>query len=136
MNKDKVILHVRNRHGIRMGRCCMSCAYKMCTKEQKLRRCALDGIVHRRCHVCHDWEMSRAMQGAGASGGLIKKREYLMYILAIRVEEQKSLTPNPSPVGEGNLSVGEGNIKQIERKSVEEIREEFEKEHDSIYLRF
>ena len=118
MNKDKVILHVRNRHGIRMGRCCMSCAYKMCTKEQKLRRCALDGIVHRRCHVCHDWEMSRTMQGAGASGGLIKKREYLMYVLAIRVEEQ------------------EQEIEKEFCKSVEEIREEFEKKCGSIYIRF
>lgn len=72
MNKDKVILHIRNRHGIRMARCCMSCAYKEYTRTTKLRLCILDGIVHRRCHVCHDWEMSLAMQAAGNSTGVVR----------------------------------------------------------------
>ena len=81
---EKVLFHTRNKHDIRMARCCMSCAYKVITEQNKLRFCMLDQLTHRRCHMCHDWQMNAQMQGAGTSGGRIKRREYLMYALAIR----------------------------------------------------
>lgn len=127
--KKEVLFHTRNKHGIRMARCCMSCAFKEETEQKRIRVCFLDKLPHRRCHMCHDWQMSRTMEGAGTSGGRIKRREYLMFALAIRCEEQESLTPNPSPKGEGDFM-------SEKCKSVEEIRAEFEKEYGSIYVDF
>lgn len=115
---EKVLFHTRNKHDIRMARCCMSCAYKVITEQNKLRFCMLDQLTHRRCHMCHDWQMNAQMQGAGTSGGRIKRREYLMYALAIRCEEQEE------------ADAGE----EIEPKSIEEIRKEFENLYGSIFL--
>ena len=124
--KEKVLFHTRNKHGIRMARCCMSCAYKEQTELKNIRFCTLDNQTHRRCHMCHDWQMSRSMEGAGTSGGRIKRREYLMYALEIRCEEQESLTPT--------LSKGEGDFMNGKCKSLEEIRAEFESKYGSVFL--
>ena len=118
--KQKVVFHTRNKHGIRMARCCMSCAHKEETELMTKRVCALDKVTHHRCHMCHDWEMSAQMQGAGTSGGRIKRREYLMYALDIRLQEQDA----------------EENLLPVVPKSIEEIRAAFEKEHGSIYINF
>jgi hypothetical protein len=64
--------------------------------------------------------MNGSMQGVGTSGGRIKRREYLMYVLAIRLEEQ----------------LAEEKQQLVAPKSVEEIRAEFEREHGSIYMDF
>ena len=118
--KEKVLFHTRNKHGIRMARCCMSCAYKEETELKTRRVCALDKVVHHLCHMCHDWEMSRSMQGAGTSGGKIKRREYLMFALEIRYEEQ----------------LAEEKGEALEPKSIEAIRAEFESKYGSVYWDF
>ena len=123
--KEKVLFHTRNKHGIRMARCCMSCAFKEESELKTIRVCSLDKLPHHRCHMCRDWQASQTMQGAGTSGGRIKRREYLMYALAIRCEEQESLTPT--------LSKGEGDFMNEKYKSVEEIRAAFEKEHGNVF---
>lgn len=48
----------------------------------------------------------------------IKRKEYLLYLANVRAEEQQAL----------NLGY------RIKRKSIEEIREEFESKYGSIYL--
>ncbi len=115
--KEKVLFHTRNKHGIRMARCCMTCAYKVITEQNKLRFCMLDQLTHRRCHMCHDWQMSRSMEGAGTSGGKIKRREYLMFALEIRCEEQEEADAG----------------KEIVPKDVREIRAEFENMHGCVF---
>lgn len=118
--KEKVLFHTRNKHGIRMARCCMTCAYKVITEQNKLRFCMLDQLTHRRCHMCHDWQMNAQMQGAGTSGGRIKRREYLMFVLAIRCEEQEEADAG----------------KEIVPKDVREIRAEFESKYGSVFWDF
>ena len=61
--------------------------------------------------------MSRSMKGAGTSGGKIKRREYLMYALEIRCEEQEEVDAG----------------KEIVPKGIEEIRAEFESKYGSVY---
>lgn len=116
--KEKVLFHTRNKHGIRMARCCMSCAYKVETEFMATRICSLDKLEHNRCHICHDWQMSAQMQGAGTSGGRIKRREYLKFLATTRCEEQWAMK----------------NGEEIEPKSIEEIRKEFENLYGSIFL--
>jgi len=65
MNNELAVLHVRNKHGIRVARCCMSCAYKECTERMRLRLCTLDNMMHRRHHVCKEWKMNRTLERAG-----------------------------------------------------------------------
>jgi hypothetical protein len=57
------------------------------------------------------------MKGAGTSGGKIKRREYLMYALEIRCEEQ----------------LAEEKGETVELKSIEAIRAEFESKYGSVY---
>lgn len=116
--KENVVFHTRNKHGVRIARCCMTCAYKVITEQNKLRFCMLDQLTHRRCHMCHDWQMSAQMQGAGTSGGRIKRREYLKFLATTRCEEQWAME----------------NGEEIEPKSIEEIRKEFENLYGSIFL--
>ena len=57
----------------------------------------------------------------GRSGwGRVKRREYLMFLVAIREEEHQAQM----------LGL------KIKPKSIEEVRQEFEKEHGSIYMDF
>ena len=116
--KKNVVFHTRNKHGVRMARCCMSCAFKEETELKTIRVCSLDEFPHHRCHMCRDWQMSRTMEGAGTSGGRIKRREYLMFALSVRYEEQ----------------LAEENGQEIVPKSIEEIRREYENQYGSIYL--
>ena len=118
--KKIVVFHTRNKHGIRMARCCMSCAYREETELMTERVCALDKVKHRRYHMCRDWEMNRTMQAVGTSGGRIKRREYLMYVLSVRLKEQEA----------------EDMQLPVEPKTIEEMRAAFEKEHGSIFVDF
>ena len=118
MIKEKVVFHTRNSRAIRMARCCMSCAHKEETEMKTIRVCSLDKVVHHRHHMCHDWQFSCTMQAAGTSGGRIKRREYLMFALAIRLEEQEA----------------EEKGQEVVPKTIEEIRAAYEKEHGSIFL--
>jgi hypothetical protein len=57
------------------------------------------------------------MEGAGTSGGKIKRREYLMFALEIRCEEQEEADAG----------------KEIVPKDVREIRAEFENMHGCVF---
>lgn len=116
--KENVVFHTRNKHGVRIARCCMSCAFKEESELKTIRVCSLDKLPHHRYHMCRDWQASQTMEGAGTSGGRIKRREYLMYVLAIRYEEQ----------------LAEEKGQEIVPRSVEEIRDAFEQEHGSVFL--
>lgn len=118
--KENVVFHTRNKHGVRIARCCMSCAFKEESELKTIRVCSLDKLPHHRCHMCRDWQASQTMEGAGTSGGRIKRREYLMFVLAIRCEEQEEADAG----------------KEIVPKDVREIRAEFENMHGSVFWDF
>ena len=73
-NEKEPLFHTRNKHGIRMARCCMSCAHKEESELMTLRVCSLDKVKHSRYHMCHDWQMSPTMQRAGLSGGIVRDK--------------------------------------------------------------
>jgi hypothetical protein len=62
--------------------------------------------------------MSEQMQAAGLSGGKVKKKAYLKYVIEVREDESLA----------DQLKI------QIPHKSLEQIRQDFEEKNGSIYL--
>ena len=119
-NKDirPVAEFVRNRNGIRVKKCCLSCAHKCLTRAQTTRRCEISGENVSRYHVCPLWEMSRMLERVGDARAPVKSKAYLMFYLGIRQEEQRA----------------EEKGLPVEPKSTEAIREDYEREHGNIYI--
>ena len=107
----------RNCFGIEVTKCCASCAHKDLTRGVTLRRCIRHQKDVRADDVCNDWTVSVQLKMAGRSQGRVKRREYLMYLVATREEESLALQRGLT----------------IEAKSIAQIRAEFEREHGSIY---
>ena len=68
--------------------------------------------------ACECWAMSEQLKMAGMTQGGVKRKEYLMFLVAAcedeLLAEQAGLTVTP--------------------KSIAEVRDEFEREHGSIYV--
>jgi hypothetical protein len=62
--------------------------------------------------------MSEQLQLAGRTQGRVKRKEYLMYLVAVREDE----------------SLSEQMGLKIKAKSIAQVRAEFEREHGSIYV--
>ena len=62
--------------------------------------------------------MSEQLQLAGRTQGRVKRKEYLMYLVAVREED---------------TSAEQMGLK-IKAKSIAQVRAEFEREHGSIYV--
>jgi len=107
-----------NAFGIVINKCCASCAFKDLTRAVLQRRCKKTGKSVNTCGYCKQWEMSRQLQMAGRSQGQVKRKEYLMYLVAVREEE---------------LQAEQRGLK-IKPKCIAEIRAEFERKNGSIYL--
>lgn len=108
----------RNQHGIEIRECCASCRYKDLTRLMSSRFCLLhQKKVKPRGH-CKEWTMSEQMEAAGWSGGKVKKKAYLKYVLKVREDESLA----------DQLKV------QIPHKSLAEIRQDFEAKNGSIYV--
>ena len=58
---------VVNPYGIRVKRCCASCAYKDLTRAKSLRRCNKHHRNVRPLDVCHCWLMSKLLKSVGKS---------------------------------------------------------------------
>ena len=74
-------------------------------------------------HVCDQWQMDYNTSQAGVCRGRVHKKEYLMFALAIRLEEgvealraKKQGKPEPEP------------------RPIESIRLEYEKDYGSTIL--
>ena len=67
---------------------------------------------------CEQWAMSEQMEAAGLSGGKVKKKAYLKYVIEVREDETLA----------DQLKI------QIPHKSLEQIRQDFEEKNGSIYL--
>ena len=114
------IMYEYNEHGIRVMKCCRSCAHKDLTRALSLRSC---GKLHKDVgptEVCQHWAMSEQLKRAGRSQGRVKRKEYLMWLAAERDKEKLV-----SQMGQ-----------KVAGKSIAQIRAEFEQEHGSIYLDF
>ena len=109
----------RNVHGITVKKCCASCKLRKIMSDRG-RVCSLNGKKVKAKHSCEQWEMSQRLQNAGMSGGRIKSWRYLTYYRERWIVQREELTA--------------GRISAAAMLSVEEIRQEFEKEQGSIYI--
>ncbi len=112
------LARTENTFGIQVNQCCASCTYKDLTRAVSLRRCTKHGEDVRPRDVCECWAMSEQLQLAGRTQGRVKRKEYLMYLVAVREEESQS----------------EQMGLKIKAKSIAQVRAEFEREHGSIYV--
>ena len=76
----------RNKRGIKVKRCCVSCKYKEIDDYGK-RHCT-KGFDS--CETCRSWRMRDELRKAGTPFGVIKTKEYLHYVLDIRDRETNS----------------------------------------------
>ena len=119
--KFKLVLpFTRNNQGVMIKRCCASCAYKQLTDSRTGRRCAIHDAKVKPHNTCGLWQMSSGLEVAGVGMGMVKRKEYLQYLMVQRQEEQK------------RRESGE----RVRERKVEVIRREFESNHCSIYFNF
>ena len=76
----------RNYRGIKVKRCCASCANKF-IDDLGRRHCVLG---YTSCETCRHWHMRDELRNAGNPHGVIKTKEYLRYVLDIRDRETNS----------------------------------------------
>ena len=103
----------RNRRGIKVKRCCASCANKEINDQGK-RSCSLG---YASCLSCRHWRMREELRNAGTPFGVIKTKEYLRHVRDIRLKEQE------------DARMGE----VVEPIDIKEIRKEY---NNSINLKF
>ena len=112
------MFQTKNAFGIVINKCCASCTFKDLTRAVSQRRCKKTGKSVSPSGYCKQWAMSRQLQMAGRSQGQVKRKEYLMYLVAVREEE---------------LQAEQRGLK-FKPKCIAEIRAEFEQKNGSIYL--
>ena len=95
----------------------MSCTFKDLTRSVDKRFCLKQEIDVQRDFYCPKWRMSHTQRLAGFARGSVKCREYLMFVLAVREDEE--------------LAIERGEAVVI--KPIEELRAEFLKHHGEIY---
>lgn len=105
---------IRNRFGIRVKKCCASCAFKDLTRAVTERHCKEHAKTVNPGEVCECWKMSSLLQALQFSDGQVKRRQYQLYLLKVRTEELEK--------------------KVKKQKSTETIRAEFESLYGSIYI--
>ena len=103
----------RNKRGIKVKRCCASCANKN-IDEFGVRHCTLG---YDSCDTCRHWRMREELRNAGTPFGVIKTKEYLHYVLNSRNRELNSSCF----------------VSRAELRDISEIRKEYK---HSINLKF
>ena len=88
-------------------KCCASCQHRGIDNEGT-RVCALMNIVVKPNFCCTNWNLREGLDRAGMWRGTIKKREYLIYAMMVRREE--------------DYAIQNGTLTEEQRKTVEEIR--------------
>ena len=77
-NKDMAqiirITSVRNAHGVKVKRCCVSCQHK-CIESDGTRVCAQMMIKVEQKFKCKQWLMSDGMKNAGKGGGVVRLKD-------------------------------------------------------------
>ena len=113
------INRVRNDRGVKVKKCCASCEYKDIDKDGN-RVCRLMQILRNAKDKCPNWEMSQGLRNAGKPYGRVKSKQYLRYVLSMREQE--------------SLAIQEGRLQEIDRASLEDIREKYREQYGSIFL--
>ncbi len=113
------IYRVRNDRGVKVKKCCASCEYKDIDKDGN-RVCRLMQILRNAKDKCPNWEMSQGLRNAGKPCGRVKSKQYLRYVLSMREQE--------------SLAIQEGRLQEIDRASLEDIREKYREQYGSIFL--
>ena len=106
----------RNRRGIKVKRCCASCANKVIDDQGK-RSCSLGYASYL---SCRHWRMREDLRNAGTPFGVIKTKEYLRHVLDIRAREMDT----------GCFK------KRVQLRDIEEIRKEYILRHKNIRTDF
>ena len=109
---------MRNSHGIEVKKCCASCRYKDLTRLMTARFCTEHNKRVKPRECCYEWAISDQLEAAGRGGGQVKRREYLRYLLEVRSDESLA----------DQLGI------RTPHKTIDQIRQEFEKNHGSIYI--
>lgn len=104
-----------------MAKCCASCMHKS-IENDGTRVCQLMQLKVKQGFACPKWQMDASCDKAGLGLGKVKKKAYLMFVLAVRCEESEAIQ--------------KGIITEQGRRTLEQLREEFTKEHGSIYAIF
>ena len=77
MARKKKTIHV-NRFGVKVRRCCASCAYKAI--DTNSRYCAIQKTNVSPDYICPSWELSDGLENAGKGGGCVKDIGYLRFV--------------------------------------------------------
>ena len=108
----------RNRHGIEVKKCCASCRFKDLTRLMTARFCTEHNKRVKPRECCYEWALSDQLEVAGSAGGKVKCKAYLKFVLEVREEE----------------SLADQRGLHIVHKTIEQIRQEFEKNNGSIFV--
>ena len=108
----------RNSHGIEVKKCCASCRFKDLTRLMTARFCTEHNKRVKPRECCYEWALSDQLEAAGSAGGKVKRKAYLKFVLEVREEE----------------SLADQRGLHIVHKTIDQIRQEFEKNHGSIYI--
>lgn len=119
INESNRTYSVRNDRGVKVKKCCASCEYRDIDKDGN-RVCRLMEIIRNAKDKCPSWEMSHGLRNAGKPYGRVKSKQYLRFVLdTIEME---------------NIAIEEGRLQEIDRASIEDIRERYREQHGSKYL--
>ena len=108
----------RNIYGILINRCCASCKFKDLTRLMTSRYCLQHHKSVKPKGCCKQWAISDQLEAAGSGRGKVKRREYLRYLLEVRSDESLA----------DQLGI------HAPHKTIDQIRQEFETNHGSIYI--
>ena len=80
----------RNSHYINVRRMCASC-HRRTVDDEGDRICEPTQKMVEQKSKCRYWQMSAAMMNAGKGLGRIKRREYLMFVIEVRMQEREAI---------------------------------------------
>ena len=98
----------KNVSGIEFRKCCCTCKNR-CPDEGNT--CAMLGIEVASTDLCNNWKAASCFEQVGMNKGKVKSKAYLMWVMEQRLQEDKDIEA--------------GLLDEEDRKSVEELREEF-----------
>ena len=109
---------MRNKFGVKIRKCCASCDARVITSKGTCRMCSLDSKEVKPYDGCSNWQLRSGLEEAGSAKGGVKRKAYFNYLQEVRDREATAR----------NLGL------RIAAKSLEEVRAEFEKEHESVFV--
>lgn len=65
------IMSVRNMYGVKVKKCCASCAFKVYNPDG-IRLCGLDKKEVEARFRCKNWQMTDGLKKAGRGGGVVR----------------------------------------------------------------